>query len=111
MHTELAEPVSYTLPIGDQRLPMNALIGERVKLEWDGGINCVSCGRKTRKSFSQGYCYPCFQRLAQCDSCIVKPEQCHYHLGTCREPEWGETHCFIPHYVYLANSSDRKSVV
>jgi hypothetical protein len=48
------------------------------------------------------------QTLAQCDMCIVKPELCHYHLGTCREPEWGEKHCMIDHTVYLANSSGIK---
>ncbi|MGB1109864.1 MAG: DUF2797 domain-containing protein [Gammaproteobacteria bacterium] len=108
MHTELTAPVSYALPIGDERLPMNELIGKSVGIDWDGQINCVHCGRQTKKSFSQGFCFPCFKKLAQCDSCIVKPELCHFHLGTCREPEWGETHCFIPHYVYLANSSGMK---
>jgi len=38
----------------------------------------------------------------------MKPETCHYAEGTCREPTWGETNCFIPHYVYLANSSGIK---
>ena len=38
----------------------------------------------------------------------MKPETCHYHLGTCREPEWGESNCFAPHIVYLANSSGLK---
>ncbi len=40
--------------------------------------------------------------------CIIKPELCHYRLGTCREPEWGEKHCMQDHYVYLANSSGVK---
>ena len=40
--------------------------------------------------------------------CVVKPETCHYQKGTCREPEWGEQHCLIPHTVYLANSSGIK---
>jgi hypothetical protein len=40
--------------------------------------------------------------------CILKPEQCHYEAGTCREPEWGLAQCFKPHYVYLANSSGIK---
>ena len=35
------------------------------------------CGRKTAKSYAQGYCYPCFRKLPQCDSCIVSPEKCH----------------------------------
>ncbi len=40
--------------------------------------------------------------------CIVRPETCHYHLGTCREPEWGLTNCFSSHVVYIANSSGIK---
>ncbi|MGD8576127.1 MAG: DUF2797 domain-containing protein, partial [Thiohalophilus sp.] len=71
-------------------------------------IHCIECGRKTSKSFNQGYCYPCFRSLAQCDSCIVKPEQCHYFEGTCREPDWADQHCMQDHYVYLANSSGIK---
>jgi hypothetical protein len=38
----------------------------------------------------------------------VSPEKCHYAAGTCREPEWGETHCMIDHIVYLANTSGLK---
>ena len=38
----------------------------------------------------------------------MKPETCHFEKGTCREPEWGEKNCFIPHYVYLANTSGLK---
>ena len=108
MKTELGEQVSYVLPLGDSDLPMNPLLGKSLQLQYEGQINCVACDRKTSKSFSQGYCYPCFRRLAQCDTCIVSPEKCHYAQGTCREPEWGETHCMIDHIVYLANTSGLK---
>lgn len=100
--------VDYQLPVGDQLLPMNELIGKQLTLTFEGVINCCHCGRKTKKSYSQGYCYPCMQKLAQCDMCIMKPETCHFHLGTCREPEWGQENCMIPHYVYLANTSGLK---
>jgi hypothetical protein len=102
------QAVQYHLPIGDELLPMNEHIGETIKLDYQGEIHCVACGRKTNKSFAQGHCFPCFRSLASCDMCIMKPETCHYAGGTCREPEWGETNCFIPHYVYLANSSGIK---
>ncbi len=98
----------YSLTLGEDVVAMNRLIGSTLRLEFIHQINCVHCGRLTKKSFSQGYCYPCFQRLAQCDSCIVSPEKCHYFEGTCREPEWGESHCLIDHIVYLANSSGVK---
>lgn len=98
----------YTLRAGEHRLDLNARLGQSLRLTHTGAIACTHCGRATRKSFAQGYCYPCFKRLAQCDTCIVKPEICHFHAGTCREPEWGERHCFQPHVVYLANSSGLK---
>lgn len=108
MRTELAEPVQYTLDLDDQAVLLNPVIGHPLTIRHTGAIHCVHCGRKTKKSFNQGFCYPCFQKLAQCDSCIVSPEKCHYDEGTCREPEWAEAHCMQPHYVYLANSSGVK---
>lgn len=108
MQVTLAEPVQYSLPLGDQGVDMNALLGHKLELHYLGEIHCIHCGRKTSKSFNQGYCFPCMQSLAECDSCLVKPELCHYHEGTCREPTWGEEHCFQDHYVYLANTSGLK---
>lgn len=108
MTSRLEAPVHYALPIGGESIALNPLLGTGLKLHFDGQINCVHCGRNTSKSFNQGYCYPCFQKLAQCDSCIIHPEKCHYDLGTCREPEWGEKYCMQDHIVYLANSSGVK---
>lgn len=98
----------YFLPVGESMVDMNALLNKQINVEFDGEINCVHCNRMTKKSFNQGYCYPCLTRLAQCDTCIIKPEQCHYHEGTCREPEWGEAHCLQSHFVYLANTGAAK---
>ena len=98
----------YQLPIGEDKLPLNDVIGKRLTLTYHDKITCSHCGRKTKKSYSQGYCYPCMQKLAQCDMCIMKPETCHYDQGTCREPEWGEQNCMIKHYVYLSNTSGLK---
>ena len=108
MKTSLEEPVAYSMPLGETEVAMNPYLGRQLQLDFNGVINCIHCARKTNKSFSQGYCYPCFKRLAQCDSCIVSPEKCHYSAGTCREPEWGEQHCMIDHVVYLANTSGIK---
>jgi hypothetical protein len=108
MRTRLDKPVQYELLLSDQAIPLNPYIGKPIKLAYTGKISCVHCGRATKKSFSQGYCYPCFTSLAQCDLCIMKPETCHYAAGTCREPAWGETFCMQTHFVYLANSSGIK---
>lgn len=108
MAVRLGETAQYAFRLDEQEVPVNPLLGKRVRLEYLGAIHCTHCGRKTKKSFSQGYCYPCFTKLAQCDSCIISPEKCHYAEGTCREPEWGERFCMTDHVVYLANSSGIK---
>ena len=100
--------VNYQLPLDDQLLPLNQGLGKVLRMEYLGEIHCLHCGRKSNKSFSQGFCYPCFKKLAQCDSCIMSPEKCHYDQGTCREPEWAQQHCMVDHIVYLANSSGVK---
>ncbi|OOV86733.1 hypothetical protein BTA35_0212020 [Oceanospirillum linum] len=108
MFTQDTQPVSYSLELGDTVVMLNDLVGKKLKFSFHGAINCSHCGRKTKKSYSQGFCYPCFKKLAQCDTCIMSPEKCHYDAGTCREPEWGEKFCFQDHIVYLANSSGLK---
>lgn len=92
----------------EQHLALNGLVGKEIKLHFTGNIFCQNCFKKTKKSYGGGFCYPCTMKLAACDMCILKPEQCHYHLGTCREPSWGEKHCMVEHIVYLANSSGLK---
>jgi len=108
MRVEDGDPIVYTMPVGDEFVAVNPLLGETIGIRHTGTIRCVACGRKTGKSFNQGHCFPCFRDLARCDGCIVRPERCHYHLGTCRQPEWGEANCLRPHIVYLANSSGVK---
>jgi hypothetical protein len=108
MRVTFDRPVQYALQLGDRSVVLNSLIGKPVRLRHTGKIFCVRCNKPTKKSFNQGYCYPCFIKLAECDRCIVKPETCHFEAGTCREPEWGKTFCFQPHIVYLANSSGIK---
>lgn len=100
--------VQYELPLGDTVIPLNPLIGKTIRLAYHGLITCVHCGKQTAKSFNQGYCYPCFRKLAACDVCIMSPEKCHYDQGTCREPEWARQYCMSDHVVYLANTSGPK---
>jgi hypothetical protein len=108
--------VQYQLPLATlnsdtaekQSIALNPIIGKTLTLHFHGTIACKHCGKRTKKSYSQGFCYPCMIKLAQCDMCIMKPEMCHHHLGTCREPKWGEQHCMVNHYVYLSNTSALK---
>lgn len=101
-------PVRYSLELDGCMVPLNELLGRTLAIRFDGHITCRHCGAITRKSYGEGYCYPCFKTLARCDLCVVSPDRCHYAAGTCREPQWGESFCMQPHLVYLANSAGAK---
>lgn len=110
----LAEPIQYNFVLKQDGVAIdglgavNSFLGRNLSIAFTGKINCISCNRAIKKTFQQGYCFPCAKKLAACDMCILKPQNCHFHLGTCREPDWGQNNCFIPHIVYLANSSGLK---
>ncbi|NBV29310.1 DUF2797 domain-containing protein, partial [bacterium] len=97
--------VNYEHPYYLQSL--NLWIDQTVSFSWNGSRVCIGCSR-SQKKIIQGYCYLCSQRLACCDLCIVKPELCHFHLGTCREPQWGLMNCMQSHVIYLSLTSHPK---
>ena len=104
MITNLGDQVEYTLRLSDD-VAMNDLVGQEVCLEWFGTINCQKCGKITKKSFGEGFCYTCFTTAPESAECIIRPELCRAHLGEGRDPEWEEKHHNKPHVVYLAASS------
>lgn len=108
MQIALDAPAQYSFRLDDEQHALNQLIGQTLRLEFLGQINCTHCDRSIKKSFAQGYCWPCFSTLARCDSCIMSPEKCHFDAGTCREPEWAQDFCMTDHFVYLANSTGVK---
>lgn len=108
MLSNLNEEVSYQLPLSDQVVDLNGLIGNNIKLTFEGEIKCIECGAITPKSYFQGYCFKCFQSSPQTDECIHHPEKCKAHLGISRDQNWAVDHCLTPHIVYLAFSSQIK---
>lgn len=105
LRSELATPVQYSLPIGDTLIPLNAMLGQTLKMTHTGKIYCIQCQRKTSKSFQQGYCFPCFRRLSECGNCMIHPERCHHGAAHCQTDDWVHAACMQPHIVYFANSS------
>lgn len=103
-------PISYSLRLvsanGPRSIPI--AVGDTVVFRPTGVLRCVACGRSVNKLYQNGYCFPCVQTLAECDLCIVKPHQCHFHLGTCRDEAFAAEQCMVPHYVYIAWSSGFK---
>ncbi len=102
MRTEYNVPVQYYLPIDEKELYMNEIIGLDLTLEATGAINCIRCGKPTKNSFAQGYCYQCFSSAPEAEECVLRPELCRAHEGIARDMEYARTHCLIDHYVYLA---------
>ena len=105
MKTALEDEVQYYFRLDDDLTHLNPLIGKEIELVFEGQINCISCGAKTKKSFAQGFCYKCFISAPESSPCIIKPELCEAHLGKGRDVAWEEAHHNQPHIVYLAKSS------
>lgn len=103
----LNEPINYFLPIGEHKIALNELIGEMISIDFLQEIACIQCNRKTAKSFQQGYCYPCYRKLLECNLCLIHPEKCNYPKIDCPDT-WEHEHCKQEHIVYLANSSGLK---
>ena len=108
MRTELANPINYYLPVGEEELNMNELLGKKLLMRYSGQINCISCGKQTKRSFNQGFCYNCLQTAPEASESIVRPELSKAHLGIARNIEWAEKYDLIEHVVYLAASSEIK---
>jgi len=103
-----AVPLCYELIFQDRKLVLNTYLGKNLRFEFTGIIHCVACGRQIKKSFQDGHCFVCQQSLAVTDICSVRPEKCHFTLGTCRDEAYAQSQCFIPHWIYLANTSGVK---
>jgi len=108
MSVELNDPVNYFLQFSDQKIHMNDLINKDISISFLNEIHCIRCGRKTNKSFHQGYCFPCFRTAPETDDCILRPEMCRAHEGISRDMEWSKNNCLQDHIVYLAISSGLK---
>jgi hypothetical protein len=102
------EQIEYYLPYESSYLLMNEWIGKEVHIKWEGRINCIDCGKITKKSFGQGFCYTCFMAGTNNAPCIINPELCEGHLGKGRDVEWEIQHHVQPHIVYFANSGGLK---
>ena len=108
MHTQLADEVLYTLPLGEHFVPMNDLIGRSIQIEFNGVINCRICDRKIPKAFGEGMCYPCFANAPENSECIIFPEKCLAHEGKGRDVAWEKEHHIQPHYVYISLTAGSK---
>lgn len=108
MHVNFVSPIQYELQGDENKILLNDFLNRHIKFEFLGEINCIQCGRKTKKSFQQGYCFPCMQKINDCNNCMIHPERCLVELGGCDPSDWAHRQCHQSHIVYLANSSALK---
>jgi hypothetical protein len=98
----------YFFRIGEGKINVNDLIGINIKISYANRIICSACGKITRKSYGQGYCYPCFISVPETEDCVLRPELCLAHEGIARDMNYATKHCLINHIVYLALSGGLK---
>ena len=106
--SEIGDPICYHLPIGNKTIELNSLLNKNIKFQFDGEIRCVECNTKIKKTFMQGYCYPCFISSPKTSECILRPELCRAHKGAARDMKWAEEHCLQDQYAYLSLTSNLK---
>lgn len=100
--------VHYALQQGPTALELSPFIGASLTVRATGVLSCVSCGKRVKKLFAQGFCYPCLTTAPEAAECIVRPELCRAHLGEGRDPEWERAHHNTEHVVYISQSGGVK---
>ncbi len=108
MKVDFKTPIQYFLNLNNESYLLNSYIGSKLKIKWQGVITCIECGRKTKKSYDQGYCFVCSRDLPENEMCSVRPELCDHKNGNEAAQEFWRTHCNIDHFVYLSLTSGVK---
>ena len=108
MTFEVKTPVEYFLSLDEKPTPINLALGKKLTMKFSGVITCIACGRKIKKSYDQGYCFPCARDLPENAMCSVRPEKCEHEKGNAADREFYRTHCNIDHFVYLSLTSGVK---
>ncbi len=103
-----AGDVTYALQLGADILPLNERIGAPFTLRFTGARTCMSCGKRVKKFYGQGLCYPCLVSAPSASECIVRPELCRAHLGEGRDAQWEKDHHHTEHFVYLSHTGNIK---
>ena len=95
MTYEVKTPVEYFLSLDEKPTPINPVLGKKLSIKFSGVITCIACGRKTKKSYDQGYCFPCARDL---------PENAMQYI------HFLEKHIGVPIHM-VSVGSDRKEIL
>lgn len=94
--------VRYQLHLASGLLPLDGHLGREFTLRFTGARTCMGCGKRVKKFYGQGLCYPCLMHAPEASPCIIRPELCEAHLGKGRDVEWERNHHDREHLVYLS---------
>jgi hypothetical protein len=108
LKSTLQDEVQYSLPMGDRCIDLNPLINKRIKMSFSGDIYCIKCNNKIKKTFAQGYCFPCFRDAPETSECILRPELCRAHEGESRDMEWSKKYCLTDQHIYMSFTGNLK---
>lgn len=103
-----SNPVLYKLHTENGPVELNPYLGKKIRFSFQGHIECLHCHTPIKKSYGQGYCYPCFITTPENEECVLRPELCKAHEGISRDMEYARNHCLQDHYVYLAATNNIK---
>lgn len=98
----IGQPVHYALHLASGQRPLMERIGTEFTVRYTGLRTCSVCGKRVKKFYGQGLCYPCLLNAPEASPCIVRPELCEAHLGRGRDVQWERDHHDQEHVVYLA---------
>ncbi len=101
-------PIHYFLSNSTKSVCLNDYLNKKIQLIFQNRILCMSCGKKTNKSFMNGYCFRCFQTAPETSPCVLRPELCEAHLGKGRDIQWEEKYHNKAHIVYLSYTGNVK---
>ena len=60
MSSNYENPVKYYLKTENETLLINDYLDRSLKIEFTGEVYCISCGKKIKKTFGQGYSFHVF---------------------------------------------------
>lgn len=84
---------------------MNAWVGERLYIQFEGQIHCRMTGQLIRKAYGEGMSYQAWSEHPAAVESVLRPELSRIHEGIAlRDFEWEQKHHNQPHYVYISQT-------
>ena len=91
LKSEHKSVVEYNLPLSEDTLQLNSLLGKPLKINHTGNKQCLATGKDVKKTYGQGYSWESYITLPECDQCIVHIS----HLQILQKACFHSKHCFV----------------